>query len=281
MIQYIKNIYIMYNKKSVIEKTISLINFNYNKSLDYTLPEILKHIIYYTNDLHTTRILYCTSKIFHPIIAKLKTLKYIGDDITIYPLLPCFKSARHIQFYNCHFDKYIILKNFTIPSTNNIICDILLSNQYHKLVLSQCYLQSYIMTYIYKNKSIKTLKLDNVDNFNDKMIFSYLMQHTTLNEMKIKNTNLDLESLQDDHIDNILHLTNNLTNKHCQYLCQIFKKNKINKISLINCGIHDAYFLLYIKFFIDTNINYIDLSYNLIIKDYHHFVIVLKVGLNH
>jgi hypothetical protein len=272
MNQFIKNLIVLFRKQSVMNKTTALINLNYNKSLPYTIPEILKKILYYTNNLNVTRILYCTSKIFHPIINQLKILKFRGHHISIHPLLPCFKSAHEIQFYHFQFSKKIILEDFTLKSTNNIICDVLLSQQYHHLSFHYCHLQPYIMVYFFKNKSIKKIKLNQVTHFNDQMIFIYLIQHAVLNEIKIKNTNLHLENLNDDHINHLLRITNHLTNKHCQCLCELFKKTKVTKISLIHCGIHDAYFLLYIKFLIHTSIHYINLSDNDITKDYDNLV---------
>jgi hypothetical protein len=265
------------NQKKIINKTNALINLNYNKSLPYMIPDLLKLILYFTNDLSTTKTLYCTSKIFHPLIAKLKTLKYIShyhknNQIGPYPLLPCFKSARHIMFINFNFNKHIVLEDFSLGSTNNIICDVLLSTQYIEVFFIKCHIEEYIINFLRKNKSIQKLTLDQIDGFSDKYIFSCLMQHKTLTQIIISNTNFNLESVTDDHIDYILYLTNQFNNHHCHYLCQLFKKSKVTHISLIHCGINNAYFLLYMKFLLDANIILINLSNNLITKDYNNLI---------
>lgn len=265
------------NKDKLIYKSNAIINFNYNKSLLYMLPEILKLILYYNNDLNTSRVLFCTSKIFHPLLSKLKTLKFYSDYdkhsiISINPLLPCFKSARCIMFIHFYFNKHIILKDFGYSSTNNVVCDVLLSKQYHEVSFIDCHIEPYIITYIDKNKSIQLLKLIHVDNFSDKYIFSCFMQHFSLNELYIAHTPFHLKFLTNEQLQYILNITNHFTNQPCRYLCQLFKKSKINKISLIHCGINDAYFLLYMTFFFDANIHFIDLSDNLITQDYDDMI---------
>jgi hypothetical protein len=277
VIHQIINMFKNIDKKSLMNKTRAINNYNYNKSLLYMIPEILRYIIIYTNDLSTTRTLYCTSKIFQPLLSKLKTMKYIShynkhNAIDIYPLLPCFKSAHHIMFIHFYFSKHVILQDFGHYATNNVVCDVLLSKQYHQLSFVDCHIKPYIIDHISKNKSLKNLTLIRVQNFCDKSIFNCFLQHDTLNEIYIAHTPFSLKMLNREHIEYILRVTNHFTNKYCQYLCQLFKKSKLTKISLINCGITDVYFLLYMTFLLNTNINYIDFSYNLITKDYHHFI---------
>ena len=277
-IRYIINIINnLLTNKSLLYKVNAINNYNYNKSLIYMIPEILQIILHHTNDLYTSRTLYCTSKIFHTSLSKLKTLKYISNHnknniIPIYPLLPCFKSAYQISFINYHFDKQIILNYFGGRTTNNVLCDVLISKQYRQISFINCHIESFIINCINKNKSLKKIKLKYIANFCDKYVFNCFLRHPTLTKIKIKHTPFELDFLTHEHIDYLLHLTNHFTNKHCQYLCQLFKKTKVNKISLIDCGINDAYFLLYMKFLLNTNIKYINFSHNLIKKDYHHFI---------
>lgn len=267
------NHYVVSDKKLAFKGTekqreILLNYYQYNLNHHLFHCDIIYNIIYLLqNDLLSLLKLYCTSKIFHSHINKIKQICVCHDD----------------KNYNLLFNKLTILtvKNYNFKKNNHIL-QLIQSNPLTTLFLINCrYNKIHQLLKILKRHTINHIHFEYNTNLISSSIIFDLLINPNLTNITFFNMQFN-DYLFNEHI--YLYWNNELA-IHLfaeQYLdgpsddyfkTSYYQNCHIKNLKLIQCQLDSIYFIRLMIFLCHTEIEYINISDNNIIEDYGDLVL--------
>jgi len=295
MLQYFKNKYDTHFNNSIEQITIANNNLKYNQDLWQIYTDILSNIIeFMLDDFNSIHALYFTSKIFHQSIHNIKQIIINGNEFLYDKIVfPINKPSYYLNLTTISLKNFVIelpgiyyrnvsFRNIGIPLILNTPCKILDTVLKYwfctKIELISCHFNNNTLNPfepLKYNIQINKLYMNNVTGLSHVWILN-IIEHSIIEEIIMYNSpdKRSIFAKINEGIINSDNIEKTIITPFCEKVCNIQsnKKCKINKISIIQCEVSNLLFCTLLSLLKDTHISLIDLSYNIIDKDYDNFI---------